>query len=868
MEERTTVVIDIQLDQDRVADELAAVNREMAALRAENAAMKKEVKDGTKTWEDVSAALAQNEARLKSLKASQSALSSQVVQSTRKSLEYGTSLKEQSALLSELRNRYQSLNATERDSAQGQALLKHIQDLDAAIKAADYSQGQFQRNVGNYPAAVQPLREELEKLTKQLEDLRSENKEGSDEFAAVEKRIGEVNQSITQLTGKVEGLATDTGNVRQQMRELTENLIAMKMRGEENTEQYRQMLEQLGKMKDAMQDTNAQVKQMASDTSTLNSVLTGAQAAAGAFSVAMGVMNLVGDKDSETAKELAEAQMKLQSAIAITTGLQALQNALQKESALMMGVNRIKMLAAAAAQRVYSAATKDAATSQKVFNSIAESNPYILLAGLILTAAGAIYAFTSGSKEQEEQLNKVNYELKNQVEVLQRLTQGYADISRRIEDNMEGAIESAREQGKSLEEIRRLEDGLFEVRKARMDKEKEDYQWLNDNLVTYENKYSETMTKIRQLDAEYMEALRKGNKERAEFYLDEINSLNNVADAIKKRLDAVNDFNSRYSQLLRDRQAQEAQRKKEDEDRKREEEAAKQRQIEAARAANERWKAEVKAIREANKELIDLSDLATLAEIKEQQALDAVEKKIDDIQKSLNAAKEAQEFAKEILEGVEWGDFLDKLERESNPLYNFAQTYKENAQAIQETSSALQSSFSSLSSMYQQMAQDETKTEEERAKAARKAKAWAAIQVASNAGAAMAKGISGAMDAPTLVGKFAALATMTSTILAAIAQAKSLLAEAHEHGGVIGGKFVGATSGSDNVLMTGRRGELVLNADQQKRLYDIANGNASSNLTASLVEALQAMPAPVLVYSEFQRFTDRVATLDDAAKLQ
>ena len=130
----------------------------------------------------------------------------------------------------------------------------------------------------------------------------------------------------------------------------------------------------------------------------------------------------------------------------------------------------------------------------------------------------------------------------------------------------------------------------------------------------------------------------------------------------------------------------------------------------------------------------------------------------------------------------------------------------------------------------------------------------------------MAKGISGAMDAPTLVGKFAALATMTASLTATIAQAKALL-ESHEHGGVIGNKFIGATRGKDNVTITARRGEMMLNADQQKRLYDIANGSATNNLTASLVEALQAMPAPVLVYSEYKRFTDRVATLDDAAKL-
>jgi hypothetical protein len=197
----------------------------------------------------------------------------------------------------------------------------------------------------------------------------------------------------------------------------------------------------------------------------------------------------------------------------------------------------------------------------------------------------------------------------------------------------------------------------------------------------------------------------------------------------------------------------------------------------------------------------------------------------------------------------------------------WAEAWKNNASEIQETTTALESSFGSLSSMYQQMAKDESKTEEEREKAAKKAKAWAGIQIGANAGAAIAKGVASAVDVgfPAAI---PAMATMMAAILAAIAQAKALVAEAHEHGGVIGGKFTGATRGSDNVLMTGRRGELVLDADQQKRLYDIANGGASTNLTAELAEVLQSMPAPVLVYSEFQKFSNRVVTLDDASKLK
>ena len=808
MEEKETIVIDIQLDAKGVANQLAQVNEQIAAVKAQNAALKKEVKDGTKTWKDVSGQLAVNEQRLKTLTATQKALTNQFNAQVGTNKRLGDSLKEMGAELTALKNEYRSLSASERESAKGQELLQHIQDLDAKMKEADGTMGDFQRNVGNYPNALKP--------------------------------------------------------VTAQLREMTQELIRLRMEGKENTEEYNDLLMATGKMKDAMSDAQREVKQMASDTSDLNSVLGAAQAAAGGFSVALGVMNLVGDKDSETAKEMAEAQRKLQSAIAITTGLQAVQNALQKESALMMGVNRVRLLAAAAAQRVYAAATRDAEAAQAVFNKVAKSNVYVWLAGLILSVAGAIYAFTRGSKEQAEQAEQVNRTLNNQVEILQRLTQGYADLNRRVEDNMEAAIENARAQGKSNEEIRKIEDALFETRKQRMDQEKKDYEWLNDNLATYENKYRDTMSKIRALDAQYMDALRQGNTERAAFYLDEINKLNEVADAIKKRLDAVNDFNSRYGKLLRERQAQIDQRNKEDEEERK-------RQQEAAKAAWERWKQEVTAIREANKTLVGHLDTITTTTMSEQEyakALDKVGESLDRISKKIEDARKQKEFAEELakaFKGLE--EMADRLERQSNPLYNFSQTYKENAEAIMETSSALESSFSSLSTMYKTMAQDETKSEEERAKAASRAKAWSKIQIAANAGTAVAKGVATAVDVgfPAAI---PAIATMTATILAAIAQAKALLSEAYESGGVIGG-YHGVSMGHDNTAIIARRGEMVLNANQQKQLFEIANGGSKAGgMYSALADALRQMPAPVLVYSEFQDFTNKVATLDEAAKLK
>jgi hypothetical protein len=197
----------------------------------------------------------------------------------------------------------------------------------------------------------------------------------------------------------------------------------------------------------------------------------------------------------------------------------------------------------------------------------------------------------------------------------------------------------------------------------------------------------------------------------------------------------------------------------------------------------------------------------------------------------------------------------------------FSEGFKNNAETIEQTASALSSSFGSVASMYETMAKDESKSEAEREKAARKAKTWAALQIAANSGTALAKGIAGAMDVPWPA-NIGALASIMATVLAAIAQAKALAAESHEHGGVIGGKFIGATRGGDDTYIHARRGELMLNADQQRQLYDIANGNTKTNMAAQLAEAIQAMPAPVLVYEEFSRFGQKIVNINELTQLQ
>jgi hypothetical protein len=674
----------------------------------------------------------------------------------------------------------------------GEELQGKIKALHNQILGLEGETGRMQRNVGNYPDAVKP--------------------------------------------------------VTAQLKEMTQALIQLRIEGKANTEEYNELLKKTGEMKDAMMDAQAEVKQMASDTGTLNSVLDGAKAAAGAFSVALGVMNLFGDKDSETAKELAEAQRKLQAAIAVTTGLQAVQNALQKESALMMGVAKLRILAATAAQKLYAAATRDAAAAQTVFNKVAKSNIYVWLASVILSVVGAIAAFTGGSKDQREELEKVNFELKRQLDYLKELTEAYRGLATEAENHAQRDLDLAKARGASLDEIREKEDALLKAKREGIEADKERLGYSDQEYNLLAGKYAVALDEY----ARKVEATKQiTNAAVLAMAQQELETDKAAIDSMKGRLDLFNDLRSR----MHDYRVQytTTQRTRREEDAKTTEDITKN----------------IGHLRRETQELIEIStseELYAKIEERNRRLAESVQKVADRV--GLLKA-EFESLKAPELKDLDLPDFNvdDSNLPKPDAFEEFSASFLENADAIMETSSALESSFGSLSSMYQNMAKDESKSEEERADAARKAKAWAKIQVATNAATAVAKGVASAVDVgfPAAI---PAIATMLAAVLSAIAQAKALASEAgsFEHGGVIGG-YRGATMGKDNTFASVRTGEMIINADQQKRLYDIANGSATTNLTASLVEALQAMPAPVMVYSEFRRFTDRVATLDDAAKL-
>lgn len=271
-------------------------------------------------------------------------------------------------------------------------------------------------------------------------------------------------KKLQEATGKhqlnVGNYADATKGLRSQIMELTEELVRLRMEGKQDSEEYQQTAEKAAVLKDAFKDAQTEVVNMANDTSTLNSVLGALGAAGGGFAAVTGAMSLFGDES----EDVQEAQKKLQAAIALTNGVTAIQNSLQKQSNLMLGINKIQLAAKAKAEALATKSTVAATIAQKAFNLVAKANPYVLLATALISVVGALVAFSAGTSEAAKQQKQLNDLEKAWLGYLD----GEADKMKTVSNERIAALQReltvAKARNASNEETQKIEDEIFRER--------------------------------------------------------------------------------------------------------------------------------------------------------------------------------------------------------------------------------------------------------------------------------------------------------------------------------------------------------------------------------------------------------------------
>lgn len=282
---------------------------------------------------------------------------------------------------------------------------------------------------------------ELEKSVKKMAPGQAAAK-ASSQLAALKKELNAEKAGLEELTKQQRELKLEADNagasLRQQLRNVREEIATLLLAYRSLTEQEKQsaqgkelarhideLTEKAGELNDAIADTSQAITNAASDSRGFDQLAGGIQLVVDGFGLATAGAQALGLSESD----LMEVQTQLQTALVASNALTSMQVNLQKQSALMQGVNVIQTKAAATAETIRTwavgrgvIATKAATIAQAAFNAVAKANPYVLLAMAVVTVVGALYAFAKGN----EAAKKAEEERQAQLERTEEINEGIA----------------------------------------------------------------------------------------------------------------------------------------------------------------------------------------------------------------------------------------------------------------------------------------------------------------------------------------------------------------------------------------------------------------------------------------------------------
>lgn len=128
-------------------------------------------------------------------------------------------------------------------------------------------------------------------------------------------------------------------SLRARLRELKMEMVELEAAGMRNTDRYREVRAEAAALTDAWGDAQAQANALANDDAGFAGVMSGLTGLTGGFSAVAGMVGLFGDES----ENLQQIMLKTQSIMAVTNGLMQVSQALNKDSAFMLGtVGRLK----------------------------------------------------------------------------------------------------------------------------------------------------------------------------------------------------------------------------------------------------------------------------------------------------------------------------------------------------------------------------------------------------------------------------------------------------------------------------------------------------------------------------------------------
>ena len=382
MADTVTKILQIQLDADKSINGILKLNQAIdtnsQAIKANNQQIAENNKAMQEEGANADALAAQNEklaktnieleAKTRALKDERRGLQKEMQNEIKMQTAEAGSLKALRAELSKLTQQYDAMGDEMKATQEGINKFNEINRLTDQLNQAEQATQRYFRNVGNYPGAVKPLRQEL--------------------------------------------------------RELTMQLAEMERNGERGSEAYNELAKQAGRLKDAMSDARREIARQSSDIKGFEGVVDIVKTATTAWQVYAGAMNAFGLESEEAMK----AMQKLQGIMAITNGLKQLGTQLTNNETAsykayhavlrMLGIEKQKDVVNTNAETTAQVANTQAMTAASGAAKILKT----ALAALGITALIAaiaslvaywddVKAFFGGMTAEEERAAKITKEL-------------------------------------------------------------------------------------------------------------------------------------------------------------------------------------------------------------------------------------------------------------------------------------------------------------------------------------------------------------------------------------------------------------------------------------------------------------------------
>jgi hypothetical protein len=300
---------------------------------------------------------------------------------------------------------------------------------DEGRKLNDYA-NLTKENINIQKTAIASLEAELKKLKTTLDstapglaqqELIIEYNKLNAELAVEKNTLKAIEDQVNKTAEKHTSLRTELMNIRNEMG-------AMVKAGQEGSEAYLQLQKRAGELNDQYLDIQQQMTVLADDERGFKAVTSLVTGLTGAFAAGQGIIGLFG-KENE---DLQKVMLKVQSAMAITIGLQQVAETLNKDSyANIVILRKGKELLAAAEMKLATAFGVSTAAARVMMATLT-----LGLSAAITTAIVLISKFVNKQKEarkaQEEFNKSVAEEIAKPVVQVELLSKKWTELGDNI----------------------------------------------------------------------------------------------------------------------------------------------------------------------------------------------------------------------------------------------------------------------------------------------------------------------------------------------------------------------------------------------------------------------------------------------------